>query len=45
MLRLMLADSIADAVDCCLAGAANADDTTRQQERLMRDQRAALRCS
>ncbi|MFZ1643221.1 MAG: hypothetical protein WAV07_17675 [Candidatus Contendobacter sp.] len=29
------------ALDC----AANADDTTRQQERLMRDQRAALRCS
>lgn len=29
------------ALDC----AASADDTTRQQERLMRDQRAALRCS
>jgi hypothetical protein len=28
------------ALDC----AANADDTTRQQERLIRDQRAALRC-
>ncbi|MDG4549329.1 MAG: hypothetical protein P9F19_07875 [Candidatus Contendobacter sp.] len=32
---------LCQALDC----AANADDTTRQQERLMRDQRAALRCS
>jgi len=32
---------LCQALDC----AANADDTTRQQERLIRDQRAALRCS
>ena len=40
----MLVDSIADVIDCCLVGAPRADDTTRQQERLIRDQRAAFRC-
>lgn len=33
--------TLCQALDC----AANADDTTRQQERLIRDQRAALHCS
>lgn len=33
-------ETLCQSLDC----AANADDTTRQQERLMRDQRAALRC-
>ena len=33
-------ETLCQALDC----AANADDTTRQQERLMRDQRAALHC-
>ena len=34
-------DILCQALDC----AANADDTTRQQERLIRDQHAALRYS
>ena len=34
-------ETLCPALDC----AASADDTTRQQERLIRDQRAALHCS
>jgi len=34
-------ETLCQALDC----AASADDTTRQQERLIRDQRAALHCS
>lgn len=37
--------TLSKAVLCCaLDCAANAEDTTRQQERLIRDQRAALHC-
>lgn len=35
------ADLLCQALEC----AANADDTTRQQERVMRDQRATLNCA
>lgn len=40
-IAILANDILCQALDC----AANADDTTRQQERLIRDQRAALHCS